>query len=108
RPHRTSNEEIWNLRDLVERNLADARVEEVSLDNRLGSLFRAALTLCTMALYASGYRIKATKAHHEYTIRSLALTLGEEWNSTVDIFNQARVTRGRLDYESVGTATCAE
>ena len=57
--HRTSKEELHGLRAVVERNLKDARVEAVSADNRFGAAYEAALTLATMAIAASGDRIKA-------------------------------------------------
>lgn len=103
--HQTSNEEIWNLRELVERNLADAAVEDVSLDNRLGVLFMAALALCRIALHASGYRMSNTSRHHELMVRSLVFTLGPEWQGTASVFDQARRNRAKMDYETVGTAT---
>ena len=62
-----------------------------------------------MALHASGYRVnKSRPGHHEYAIRSLGLILGPQWQSTVSVFDQARITRGRLDYETIGTATQSE
>jgi hypothetical protein len=37
-PHRTSNEELTNLRAIVDRDLQDASVPQISLDARLGML----------------------------------------------------------------------
>jgi len=43
-----------------------------------------------------------------YLLRSLSLTLGADWERTVDILNAARATRARSEYESAGTATEAQ
>jgi hypothetical protein len=105
----TSNEELRNLRAIVARELQDSQVDGISLDARLGMLYNAALKLAEMALRAHGYRVPAGGGrHHERTIASLVLTLGEGWRSTMNIINQVRVMRHRADYESVGIATSAE
>ena len=48
----TSPDEIGNLLGVVERSLADAKVDAVSTDLRLIAAFNAALCIATMALRA--------------------------------------------------------
>ncbi len=62
RSHATSREEISNLLALVERDLADAG-GEISADWRFGIAYNASLKLCTILLFASGYRPERTLQH---------------------------------------------
>lgn len=54
-PHKTSAKEVASLLAIVERDLVDAQTQ-ISADWRFGIAYNAALTLCTILLYASGYR----------------------------------------------------
>ena len=56
RKHVTSKEEIANLMAIVNRDIEDAQVKEISNDWRFGIAYNAALKLATIMLYASGYR----------------------------------------------------
>ena len=56
RKHVTSKEEIANLMAIVNRDIKDAQVKEISNDWRFGIAYNAALKLATIMLYASGYR----------------------------------------------------
>ena len=76
RPHRTSPEEIDNLLSIVDRDLADAQEEGISPDWRFGIAYNAALKLCTILLYASGYRAERTLQHYR-TIQAIPLVLGK-------------------------------
>ncbi len=71
----TSPSEIKDLLGIVDRSLADSRVEAVSSDLRFIAAFGAALTLATTALRASGHRAATQAGHHVKTIESLELTV---------------------------------
>ena len=71
----TSPGEIKDLFGIVERGLADSKVEAVSIDLRFIAAFNAALSVATTALRASGYRTVTQAEHHVKTIESLELTL---------------------------------
>jgi hypothetical protein len=71
----TSPGEIKNLLGIVERSLADSRVEAVSTDLRFIAAFNAALCTATTALRASGHRTVTQAGHHVKTIESLELTV---------------------------------
>jgi hypothetical protein len=71
----TSSGEITNLLGIVERSLADSRVEAVSTDLRFIAAFNAALCTATTALRASGHRTVTQAGHHVKTIESLELTV---------------------------------
>ena len=60
----TSPDEIKSLLGIVERSLADAKVEAVSTDLRFIAAFNAALCIATMALRANGHRTVTQAGHH--------------------------------------------
>jgi hypothetical protein len=66
---------IKSLLGIVERSLADSRVEAVSTDLRFIAAFNAALCTATTALRASGHRTVTQAGHHVKTIESLELTV---------------------------------
>jgi len=59
RRHRASGQEVADLLDVVERDLGDAQATVISLDRRFATAYSAALTLATVVLAASGYRVAA-------------------------------------------------
>lgn len=71
----TSPNEIRDLLGIVERSLADSKVEAVSTDLRFIAAFNAALCAATAALRASGHRTATQTGHHVKTIESLELTV---------------------------------
>jgi hypothetical protein len=71
----TSAGEIRDLLGIVERSLADSKVEAVSTDLRFIAAFNAALCVATTALRASGHRTVTQTPHHVKTIESLELTI---------------------------------
>jgi hypothetical protein len=73
-PHVTSPEEIANLLAIVDRDLSDAG-GGISPDWRFGIADNAALKLCTILLYAEGYRASRMLQHYR-TIQALPLILG--------------------------------
>ena len=76
RKHVTSKEEIANLMAIVNRDIEDAQIKEISNDQRFGIAYNAALKLATIMLYVSGYRTEKNLVHYR-TILSLELTIGE-------------------------------
>jgi hypothetical protein len=71
----SSPSEIKDLLGLVDRSLADSKVEAVSTDLRFIAAFNAALCAATTALRASGHRTVIQAGHHVKTIESLELTV---------------------------------
>jgi hypothetical protein len=103
--HSTSEQEITNLLSIVERELSDAAVTEISLDARFRMLYNAALKLTDVALRAAGYRPARGESQHYRTIMSLPLTLGSEWADGAEFLDAIRNLRHKAAYESVGFAT---
>jgi hypothetical protein len=107
RPHTTSLEEIANLLGIARRDLSDARSDEISDDWRFGIAYNAALKLCTVLLYAEGYRPAHAQAHYR-ALQSLPLIMGTERASDADYLEACRVKRNTVEYDYVGGATSAD
>ncbi len=60
RPYRTSPSQIAELFAIADRDLEDARPERLSSDWQFGIAYNAALKLCTILIYAEGYRPEKT------------------------------------------------
>jgi hypothetical protein len=106
RPHATSPQEIDNLLAIVERDLADAE-GAISPDWRFGIAYNAALKLCTILLYASGYRAERTLQHHR-TLAALPLILGAKWQDDARYLDTCRTKRNTVEYDLAGAATEAD
>jgi hypothetical protein len=68
RPEPTSREEIAGLWQIVQRDLKDAGIPEISTDRRFEAAFSAARTVANIALRASGYRASTQVGHHQKII----------------------------------------
>jgi len=104
RPHKTSPEEIDNLLSMVHRDLADAGKESISADWRFGIAYNAALKLCTILLYVSGYRAERTLQHYR-TIQAMPLILGVVRKEDAKYLDSCRIKRNVVEYDYVGGAT---
>lgn len=107
KPHKTDRQEIGNLLAIVCRDLADAQGGEVSADWRFGIAYNATLKLCTILLYAEGYRPTQNLAHYR-TLQALPLILGAERKPDADYLDACRTKRNTVEYNYVGGATDAD
>ena len=107
RSHTTSRQEICNLLAIARRDLADAKAEEISSDWRFGIAYNAALKLCTVLLYASGYRPAQNLAHYR-TLQALPIILGPSRTPDADYLDTCRTKRNTVEYDYVGGATEAD
>ena len=107
RPHESSREEIRNLLAVVDRDLENARIERLSPDWRFGIAYNAALKLCTILLYASGYRTDRELAHKR-TIDALPLILGGGRAGDANYLDACRKKRHVVEYETAGSVTDAD
>ncbi len=99
--HKTSKKEIDSLLLIVERDLKDACQGSISLDWRFGIAYNAALKLCTILLYAEGYR-PAHGLQHYRTIAALPLILGEQKKKEADYLEGCRRKRNEVEYDCAG------
>jgi len=107
KPHKTSRQEIQGLLAMVHRDLRDASQKEVSADWRFGIAYNAALKLCTVLLYAEGYRAERDLAHYR-TLQALPLILGAKHKGNADYLDRCRSKRNTVEYDIVGGATEAD
>lgn len=106
--HTTSAQELMALQAMVQRNLADARVDVISPDTRFGCAYEAALTLATAAIACSGYRVKGP-GHHRSTFEVLPLALpGKESAEDAPYFDRCRRLRNQLSHEAAGVVDVRE
>lgn len=103
RPHETSPKEIQDLLAIAKRDLADAK-GDISADWQFGIAYNAALKLCTVLLYASGYRPEKTLQHYR-TLQALPLILGPERKADTDYLDACRIKRNTVEYDRAGAAT---
>ena len=103
RRHRTSKREIANLLKIIERDLKDAQ-GGISDDWRFGITYNAALKLCTILLYAEGYRPEKTLQHYR-PIQALPLILGKNRKADANYLDACRSKRNIVEYDYVGAVT---
>lgn len=103
RAHQTSPQEIADLLEIVERDLADAE-GNISSDWRFGIAYNGVLKLCTILVQASGYRVEKNMQHYR-TIAALPLILGEQRKDDADYLDLCRRKRNTTEYDRAGAAT---
>jgi hypothetical protein len=103
----TSPAEIKDLLGIVERGLADSKVEAVSTDLRFIAAFSAALTAATTALRATGHRTATQVGHHVKTIESLELTIKAS-PKLIQRFKTFNNKRNKSSYDVAGAVSDQE
>lgn len=107
RTHSTSKRELDDLRAVVERDLADAAISELSADRRFATAHNAALQTATMAIACAGYRTSGM-GHHQTTFEAAELALGASSASFTVYFDTCRRKRNTVDYDRAHVATETE
>lgn len=107
RPYRTTPAQIAELRAIVERDLDDARTERLSTDWQFGIAYNAALKLCSILLYAEGFRPEKNLAHYR-TLQAMPLILGADRQGDADYLDACRSKRNTAEYDSAGQISSDE
>ena len=107
RRHTSTKEEIANLFAVVDRDLSDCHISELSSDWKLSIAYNAALQCSMAALAASGYRIRQDQGHHYRAIQSLRFSIDaeSEFVAQLDAF---RKKRNEMGYERAWVASDTE
>jgi len=105
--HRTSRQELDDLRDIVERDLQDAAVTALSVDRRFATAYNAVLQLAKMVIACAGYRVMGP-GHHLSTFEALEIAMGPNVSALVSYFDTCRRKRNQLDYDCAHAATETE
>ena len=105
-----SREGVAQLLVAAQRNIADAKVMQISEENRFDAAYKAILQCAMIALWANGYRAPTSEpGHHLTAIQTLPKTLGVEQERII-VLDALRKQRHLSDYEGnpVSAATVAE
>jgi hypothetical protein len=107
RPHKTNRKQIADLMAIVDRDLKDARSERLSSDWQFGIAYNAALKLCTILIFAEGYRPERANAHYR-TLQALSIVLGSGKATDVDYLDSCRIKRNTVEYDLAGQTSPEE
>lgn len=89
---------IERLLSSAERNIADAHVMEISLENRFDAAYKAIMQLANAALQANGFRTLTSKpGHHMTMIQGLSQSIDLD-KETVIVLDALRKQRNVADY----------
>jgi hypothetical protein len=106
KPHKTSRTQIAGLFGIVDRDLEDA-ARGLSSDWQFGIAYNAVLKLCTILVYAEGWRPEKNLAHYR-TLQALPLILGAERQGDADYLDACRSKRNLAEYDSAGQVSAKE
>lgn len=106
--HKSSKQELDELRAVVKRDLADAALPALSEDRRFATAYNAALQVARMATACAGYRVAAVPGHHALSFECAGLALGKQADKLVLFFDGCRRKRNVIDYTGVQIATSTE
>jgi hypothetical protein len=106
--HRTSLQELTEIRRLVARDLADAGIPALSEDRRFATAYNAALQTAKMAIACAGYRVASVPGHHRLTFEGAKLSIGKQAEQLADYFDACRRKRNEIDYTGATIATVTE
>jgi hypothetical protein len=108
-PHQTSQRELDELRAVVDRDLKDAAIDQLSADRRFAVAYNAVQQLAKMVLACAGYRVSSTKGgHHATTFEAIGLILGPSHQDLIGYFDICRQKRNQVNYDHAGLTSDAE
>ena len=91
----------------AERNLTDARLPELSADNRFDTAYKAIMQCAMIGLWANGYRTSTSQpGHHQTALQTLPKTMNVG-QDTVIVLDALRRQRNLNDYEGDPIADAA-
>jgi len=98
-PHNPPREAVQRLLQAAVRNIADARIEDISGENRFDAAYKAIMQCAMVALWANRYRTATSQpGHHQTAIQTLPKTIGLEQNIVI-VLDALRKQRNVSDYE---------
>ena len=92
-------EGVQRLLAAAARNLTDARIAQLSPENRFDAAYKCILQCAMVGLWAHGYRTSTSQpGHHQTALQALPLTMGLP-NDTIIVLDALRKQRNLNDYE---------
>lgn len=101
RRHKTSQEEIGNLLDVIKRDIKDAKIKGLSADRKFACAYNAVLQLATICLYCKGYKSDGI-GHHFIVFQAMKEIMGSRHYKLADYFDSCRAKRNITDYNFAG------
>lgn len=90
---------VQRLLAAAERNLADARLAQLSAENRFDAAYKCILQCAMLGLWARGYRTSTSQpGHHQTALQALPLTMGLP-GDVIIVLDALRKQRNLSDYE---------
>jgi len=83
---------------VVQRDLKDASIKELSADRRFATAYNAALQLTTILMYSHGYRA-VSQGHHKTSFEFLASIEKKKFKNLASYFDLCRKKRNVTDYD---------
>lgn len=97
--HRPDPVALRKLLDAARRNLADARIDQVSADNRFDAAYKCVMQCAMIGLWANGYRTSTSQpGHHQTAIQCLGHAMGVSKDEII-VLDALRRQRNITDYE---------
>lgn len=93
---------------MVDRDLKDAAIKELSADRRFAVAYNAVLQQAKIVLACEGYRASSKPGHHATTLEAAGLILGTQHQALIDYFDTCRRMRNQVNYDVAGVASEAE
>ena len=107
--HKTSADEVRSLRELIQRDIDDARIEQLSDDRRFATAYNAALQLSKLALACSGFRVSKGQSAHFASFEMAAIAVPTtQIQELTDYFDTCRRKRNHIDYDGSQIVTRTE
>lgn len=106
KPQQPTRQQLAAVFSVVDRDLEDSG-RNLSPDGQFNIAYNAALQLCTIVLFAEGWKADKLNAHHR-TLSALPLILGKERLADADYLDACRAKRNRLEYDAAGRVSAVE
>ena len=107
RTHKTSKQELDDLRTVIERDLHDAGIIGLSADRSFATAYNAALQTAKMAIACAGYRVVG-QGHHQVSFEAAELAVGASVSTLIAYFELCRRKRNILDYNVANVVSDVE
>ncbi len=90
---------VQRLLAAAARNLTDAKLAQLSAENRFDAAYKCIMQCAMLGLWANGYRTSTSQpGHHQTALQALPLTMGLP-NDIVIVLDALRKQRNLNDYE---------
>jgi hypothetical protein len=90
---------VQRLLAAATRNLLDAKLAQLSAENRFDAAYKCIMQCAMLGLWAQGYRTSTSQpGHHQTALQALPLTMGLS-NNVVIVLDALRKQRNLNDYE---------